>query len=62
MTSSNCLQKKKQEKNRKPNICSENIQSEHTDGTWHRKMRHANNEKREKTHDGWNGTTKSKEN
>ena len=45
-----------------PNIGSENIQSGHWDGIWHRKMRHASNEKRETTHYGQNGTTKSRQN
>ena len=29
---------------------------------WHRKMRHAYNEKRETTNDGWNRTTKPRKN
>ena len=36
------------------------IQSGHWDGIWHRKMRHAKNEKQETTYDGWNGTNKSR--
>ena len=34
------------------NTRSENIQSGHRDEIWHRKMRHANNEKWEMKHDG----------
>ena len=34
------------------------IQSEHRDGIWHRKMHHANNEKRKMTHERRDATTK----
>ncbi len=44
------------------NTRSENIQLGHRDGIWHRKMRHATNEKRKTTHDGRDGTTKSRKN
>ena len=40
----------------------ENITSGHRDGILHRKMCHANKEKRETTYDGRNGTTKSRKN
>ena len=42
------------------NTGNEDIQSEYRDRIWHRKMRHASNEKREMTHDGANRTTKSR--
>ena len=41
-------------------LYTQNIQSGHRDGIWHRKMCHASNEKRETTPYGWNGTTKRK--
>ena len=47
---------------RNPYIGNENIQSGHRDGIWHRKMSHANIEKRETTQDGRNWTTKSRKN
>ena len=40
----------------------QNIQLEHRDGIWHRKMRLASNENRKTTHYGRNGTTKSRKN
>ena len=45
-----------------PNTGSDNKQSGYRDGIWHRKMHHANNEKRKTTHDGRNRTTKSRKN
>ena len=36
------------------------MQSGHRDGIWHRKIRHASNEKWKMTYDGRNGTTKSR--
>ena len=44
------------------NTCSKNIQSGRRDGIWHRKMCYASNEKRKTTHDGKDGTTKSRQN
>ena len=41
-----------------PNTDSEKIQSKYRNGIWHRKTRHASNEKRVTTHDRRNGTTK----
>ena len=45
-------------------IVNPNMQWEYTvvslDGSWHRKMHHANNEKRKTTHDARNGITKSR--
>ena len=41
---------------------SENIQSGYRDGIWHRKMRHANNEKQKTTHDRKKGTAKPRKN
>ena len=43
-----------------PNTGSKNIQSGLRDGIWYRKVRRTNNEKQETTHDGRNGTTKSR--
>ena len=42
------------------NTHSENIQSKLWDGIWHEKLCHANNEKRQTTPVGRNGTTKSR--
>ena len=42
------------------NTGCDNTQSGYRDGIWHRKMRHANNEKWETIHDGKNRTTKSR--
>ena len=42
---------KKWKRIKNPNTGCENIQSEHRDGIQHRKMYHANNEKREMTND-----------
>ena len=44
------------------NTHNQNIQSGHKIGIWHRKMRHASNEKRQTTPYGRNGTTKSRKN
>ena len=44
------------------NTGSENIQSDHRDEIWQRKMHHANNEKGETTHDGRNRTTEPRKN
>ena len=41
------------------NTRTQNIQSGHRDGIWHRKMRHANIENWETTHNGRSRTTKS---
>ena len=43
------------------NTRCQNIQPGHRDGIWHRKMRHANNEKQKSIHDGRNGTSKSRQ-
>ena len=40
------------------NTRSQNIQSGHWDGIWHRKMCHASYKKRKMTLYGWNGITK----
>ena len=53
---------KKRKRIGNPNRGSENIHLGNRDGNWHRKMRYANNEKRETTHDGRNGTAKSRKN
>ena len=37
----------KRKRTENPNASSDNIQSERRDGIWHRKMHHANNERRE---------------
>ena len=42
-----------------PNINSENVQSRYKMGIWHRKMRHANNKKRQTKYDVKSQTTKS---
>ena len=42
-----------------PNTNCENIQSRYRDGIWHRKMRHASNEKWQTTHNGRSQTTQS---
>ena len=47
---------KKKKKIENSNTRSKNIQSRHNYGIWHRKMRHANNEKRQTIPYGWNGT------
>ena len=52
------LFQKRKKKNGNPSTGSENIQTGHRDGIWHRNMRHADNEKRETTHDRRKGTTK----
>ena len=44
----------------KSNTDSDNIQSSYSNGIWNRKMHHASNEKREKTHDRRNRSTKSR--
>ena len=41
-----------------PNTSSENIQSGYRDGIWHRKICHANNEKRKTTNDRRNRSIK----
>ena len=43
------------------NTHSENIQSGHKDGIWHRKMYHAGNEKLQTTPDRRNRTAKSRQ-
>ena len=43
------------------NTRSENIESGHWDGNWHRKMCHASNEKQQETHYERNGTAKSRQ-
>ena len=45
-----------------PNTNCENMQSRYRNGIWHRKMRHASNEKWQPTHDGMSQTTKSNSN
>ena len=52
---------KKRKRTENSNISSENIQSGHWDGIWHRKMYHASNEKRQTTPDRRNGTAKPKQ-
>ena len=42
------------------NTGSENIQSAHWDGSWHRTMRHANKERQKTTHDDRNQSTESR--
>ena len=42
------------------NTDRENLQSGYTDGIWHKKMYHANNEKRETKNDGRGGITISR--
>ena len=59
-TISNCLPKMK--KIGYPQTGSEDIQSRYWNGIGLRKMRHDNYEKRETTHGGRNGTTKSRKN
>ncbi len=57
---SNCQPKIKKELETK--TCSQNIQSGHRDGIWHRKMFHANNEKQKMTNDGRNKNSKLRKN
>ena len=45
----------KNEKELETNTRSENLQSGHRNGIWHRKMYHAGNEKQQTTPDGRNG-------
>ena len=52
----------KNKKELETNTHSQNIQSEHRNGIWHRKMCHASNEKWQTTPYGWNGTTKLRHN
>ena len=41
------------------NTRSKDIQSRYKDGIWYRKIRHANNERHETTHDRRNGISRS---
>ena len=54
---SKCMLKWKRTINPKTGI--KEIQSGYSDGIWHRKMCHVNNEKRKTANDGRNRTTKS---